>query len=445
MRPLASWVLPLLLISPGALADASDFARGRVLDTAADAVVQRVTLPDDVYEWVTRDDLGDLRIFNRRQEEVPYRIRRPVGTEEYSPWQAYPLFVLPEGTGELSSDPRLEIQLDELGSIVAYTGSGETGSGNRSYLVDVNQAGRAPAQLRLVRAGGGEGDFVGRVRIEISNDLDEWEILVAATTIASLSRAQQAVVLDRIDIPPRRARYIRISQVDGNAPLDLERVDVRYRDRTVPERRWKTLPGKRVGESFEFASGGHFPVSRLRVAASGGGSYLVTVQLRARSDPEHPWSDRGVHTFYRTEIDGATAAAKAVPAGQYDRYWRVEFRGEGLPSPVLEIGWLPDEVVFLRQGPAPYVLAYGQAGVTARMWPLQQLLGQLDGSGGNVDLADVPFARAGDPRMLGGPDRLLPPEAPVDWQTIVLWAVLVLGVLLVGVLAFRLLRAGSPP
>jgi hypothetical protein len=123
-----------------------------------------------------------------------------------------------------------------------------------------------------------------------------------------------------------------------------------------------------------------------------------------------------------------------------DRFWRLEFQGEGLSMPRLNIGWLPDEVVFLKQDSAPYVLAYGQAGVEARQWPLTELLRQLNGSR-PMDLADVPFARVAEARMLGGPDRLLLASEPINWRTVILWIVLVLGVVAVGSMAYRLLRA----
>ena len=44
--------------------------------------------------------------------------------------------------------------------------------------------------------------------------------------------------------------------------------------------------------------------------------------------------------------------------------------------------------------------------------------------------------------LLGGPDRRIAPAEPIDWQTAALWAVLVVGVVLVGLLAFRLLKTG---
>ncbi len=54
----------------------ADFARGRVIVVGED-LVQRAPLPQDVYEWVVRDDLGDVRVFNREAEQVPYALRRP--------------------------------------------------------------------------------------------------------------------------------------------------------------------------------------------------------------------------------------------------------------------------------------------------------------------------------------------------------------------------------
>ena len=86
------------------------------------------------------------------------------------------------------------------------------------------------------------------------------------------------------------------------------------------------------------------------------------------------------------------------------------------------------------------MLAYGQVDVEARPWPLTELLRKLNGSK-PVDLAEVPFARSMDAQMLGGPDRLVADPAPVDWRTIILWAVLLLGVTAVGAMAYRLLRS----
>jgi hypothetical protein len=101
------------------------------------------------------------------------------------------------------------------------------------------------------------------------------------------------------------------------------------------------------------------------------------------------------------------------------------------------VGWLPAELVFLKQGNSPYTLAYGQADLAGRQWPIGDLLSRLDSSD-NLD--ELPMADWGEPQVLGGARRLIGEPAPIDWATIMLWSILVIGVGVIGLLAFRLLR-----
>jgi hypothetical protein len=325
----------------------------------------------------------------------------------------------------------------ETGAIVDLRGGSGTGGTAPSFLVDATALDRAPTEIRLDLAG--DGDIVSRLRIETSDDLSSWQTLVADVTVARLTSAGHEVGIDAFDLPKRKTRYLRIQQIEGRSALPIDRVEVRHRRSELPERRWRSLTGNRVEGGWEFASGGWFPVDRLKLKDADSSNFLVTVQVYSRMDDTDAWRDRGLNTFYRSRIGGVIVESAALAIDDGDRFWRLEFEGESLGEPQLETGWLPDEVVFLKQGPAPYVLAYGQAGVQARQWPLTELLRQLNGNA-PLDLADVPFARVADAQMLGGPDRLLEAEPGIDWRTIVLWTVLVLGVLAVAAMAYRLLR-----
>lgn len=124
-----------------------------------------------------------------------------------------------------------------------------------------------------------------------------------------------------------------------------------------------------------------------------------------------------------------------------DRFWRVELATPEGREPTLEVSWQPAELVFLGQGRAPYLLAYGRADFAGRQWPMADLVSRLpDVNGARVDLSAAPLAQMSEPNMLGGPSRLVAATKPIDWMTIVLWAVLVAGVALIGTLATRLLR-----
>ena len=104
-----SYAVVLVFVSSVVAASPGDFVRGRVIESNASQIVQRATIPQDVYEWVTRDDLGDLRVFNGAQAQVPYTLRRPTSQQEFSEWFDLPVFVPPRWCR--SGIPRLALTL----------------------------------------------------------------------------------------------------------------------------------------------------------------------------------------------------------------------------------------------------------------------------------------------------------------------------------------------
>lgn len=429
--------LLLTLHAHSAMAVPDDFARGRTLETRDDAFVHRVTLPTDVYEWVTRDDLGDLRVFDAAGEEVPYVVRRPQTQDEYSPWQDVPVFPIPRAEATDPAKARIKVEVDDGGAIVAVNGMTAGAESRASYLLDTSALEAAVTQMRL--DWDAPTDFVGKVRVEASDDLNTWRPAVASATVASLAEEERGVRVDQLELPRLSAKYLRLTQLEGSDRLAVTRVQVRERSRELPEPQWKRLTGTALKEGYEYASGGRFPIDRLKVEAAGAGNFLLTATLYSRAEPESTWRRRGAYTFYRTSVDGVEAGSDPMVVHGPDQYWRVEVEDTDV-VPELVIGWLPDEVIYLEQGDVPHLLAYGQAGVTARPWPLRQLLEKLNAD--EAELAHAPFAQLSEPRLLGGPERLQPEPPPIDWRTIVLWAVLVVGVVVVGTFAYRLLKTG---
>ena len=54
-----------------------DFAYGMPLSLKDNGAVYRLRMPAEVYQTVTRGDLGDIRVFNQAKAVVPYVLRRP--------------------------------------------------------------------------------------------------------------------------------------------------------------------------------------------------------------------------------------------------------------------------------------------------------------------------------------------------------------------------------
>ncbi|MEQ8859445.1 MAG: DUF3999 family protein [Pseudomonadales bacterium] len=438
-------LLALCASAPAGAADAQ-FARSRLIEPAGDNVVQRLEVPADVYAWTVRDDLGDLRVVNGAGEVVPHALARPPAQASYGDWQQLPLFPLPRDPGSADVEPldgaqsgaRVSIELGDDGTVVAVRGGRPLDRAQGAWLIDASSATRAVTELNLFWPED-QADFVARLRVEASADLDTWRELVRSATVADLTTGGQRVTARRIDVAETDARYLRLTRLDAGA-LNLIRVDARGRLPSQPERDWLTLQAAVDGDGYEFDSGAHYPVDRLSVEVDRP-TFLVEAQLWSRPVADRTWQPRGRHRFYRVDLPTDSADAGRLTsepvAAVSDRYWRLRWADDTSAAPTLRIGWLPHELWFLRQGAGPFRLLYGRADTDAQPWPVRDLAERL---GAGTTLTGLPAAALGEPQTLGGRASLEAAPQPVDWRTVLLWSVLLVGVALVVWLAVRVLR-----
>ena len=109
--------------------------------------------------------------------------------------------------------------------------------------------------------------------------------------------------------------------------------------------------------------------------------------------------------------------------------------GATAQPPPLRAGWQPNEIVFAARGRPPFTLAYGNYAATAGALPIATLVPGYDDTKGLP--ANVAIAAAGAPMAIGGPNQLKKPPDVKRWA---LWAALVLGVVVLGWMAWRLSR-----
>ncbi|HEX9802518.1 MAG TPA: DUF3999 family protein, partial [Gammaproteobacteria bacterium] len=72
-------LLPLLGVAAPAeeaVLNSNDFAYGMPLEVDGDGAIYSLPLPQEVYRFTTRSDLGDVRIFNGFGEVVPHQLQR---------------------------------------------------------------------------------------------------------------------------------------------------------------------------------------------------------------------------------------------------------------------------------------------------------------------------------------------------------------------------------
>ena len=481
-----------LLLSPSMAETAPkplDFASGIPLSLKETAAVYRLTLPRQVYETVTRDDLSDIRVFNSADAVVPHVLRRPKKPPEPPDHSTVLPFFPLYGEEGLPGNEGLSMRVEKNGaktSIQVFSGEaeGQERSKISGYIID---AGRHKGPIRELEVLWKEddGSFVLSVSVAFSRDMTHWTPLVPHATLVRMQYRGHEIRRNRIRIPdghvaymaPRtmatlspygrkdgrgeapvpepKGPYYRLTWPAGSEGMTVTGIRaVRRRGKPEPERQWTALSGKpgsgdadRGTATYEYESPARLPVDRIRLRFSENNT-LAEATLFSRPDPEAAWQPRKRGVFYRLTFDETTLVQDTASVGPTaDRYWKLAVKEEALSDPgtvpALELGWLPHELLFVARGEGPFMLAYGSARLgkevqgrdTRDTRDTQEALARMM-TGDREGL--VREAAAQPARELGGPDRLVPPPPPVPWRTWLLWGVLVIGVGVIAVMALSL-------
>jgi hypothetical protein len=428
----------------------ADYAFGVALTPGAPAAFQRVALPAAVYEGVARRDLSDLRVFNADGELVPFALvpRRAVPRERPPPvpLPMFPLHV--DRYRQNATGLALSVTRNAAGTTVSVNAAdGEPAPGKvlGGYVLDTSALDEPLVALTFALPET-TGATTMRFAIDASDDLAVWRNVSTDATLVSIEYAGQRLTRNRVEFAPIKAKFLRLSWAADRPVIEFGAVSGEYGERTVDTpRQWRGATGTRVADhegDFEYDLGGAFPVDRIVVDLATPNS-IVPATLSARSSPTEPWQFAGSTVFYRLAQQSGDITSPPFPvAGNERRYWllHVDPRSgaTGQAPPPLRAGWQPQEIVFAARGPAPFTLAYGNLAASAGALPISTLVPGYDGMRELPASVATAAIAAGAPQIvLGGPERL---QKPPDVKRWVLWAALVLGVLVLGWMAWRLSR-----
>lgn len=444
------------IVTPAAAAEKpKDFAFGIPLSVDTDSAFYRAALPAAFYTGSARPDQGDLRVFNGDGAAVPYaRLETPPAAREKKPTTPLAFFPLrvDEQTGDLSG---LSLTINRGAgntSVSLTTRDGQPVPAQRlvGYLVDAADLAE-PLSAIVLNWARRSGDMNTRVRVEASDDLNQWRTIVGDAPLLDLEYSGRRLLRDRIEFRPSPGKYLRLSWQATAAPLQLMAVRGEFGDRVLETpRQWAEAVGSPVLDKeneFQFDLGGALPVDRIAIELPELNS-VVPAQLAARATPGEPWHEVTSIVTYRLRQDGGEVSPPplAVAPTAY-RYWllRVDPRSGGLGrgEPRMRAGWTPQEIVFAARGTGPFLIAYGNTAATSRALPVATL---LPGYSTAADaMSAIPVARPGAAAPLGSLDQAKPPR---EYRRFALWSVLILGVIVLGWMAWQLsrqLNASAPP
>ena len=441
-------LLPLDGAALQALPTPRDFAYGVPLEVDGDGALYRFELPDEVYRYSTRRDLGDLRIFNGYNEVVPHLLRPGVAQgEAIRQPVSLRFFPLYEAADSGGADTQIHIATDSSGAVVDFWQRGplEAEREVRRYLIDASAL-EHPAQRLLLAWDDAAEDVLVSLTLEYSDDLNRWHSLGTSATLAALRYNGHRLGQREIELPALEAKYYRISWPLGRRGIALRSVRAEVlREGEEPARRWITLAPSaeetRRG-SYEFHAAGHFPIDRLRVLLPQDNT-VVQAKIFSRAGGEAQWQVRHRGLFYRLQHEGHTLQNDTITLPVIsDPYWRLELDmeggGAGRGEPKLELGWVAHELFFVTRGETPFSLAFAAAEVEPPQSDLAPLLQALKKREKGVGF--IKSAIPGSYFELGGERRLRPEPPPPPWEKWLLWAVLVLGALTLALMARSLYR-----
>ncbi|MET0659526.1 MAG: DUF3999 family protein [Steroidobacteraceae bacterium] len=418
------------------------FAQGIEVMPQSPQPVVELALPDEVYRAVTRADLADVRVFDANGNVVPHAFcTAPQVLASFATFLTLPVIELKAARSNADSGTQIDVHTaDGTHVAVLESGTSEKPIRTQAHVIDATQTDEALRSIAFDWETA-DGSSEAQVRIDASDDLDQWRSVVPATRLVHAGSDGQELLRARVPLPLQKYRYLRVERVDGGTPITIQaaRAEAVAEPKHI-EPQWLTPVFVSTNEEGRMYRSDHrAPVqyARLKLPFDN-----MTVRATVQSRPDDkavPWTTRWSGEIYAIVANGErkTSAPAEFPATS-DREWRVQFAGDVAGDTGLELGYRPALLRFVAQGNRPFTLAYGSRQIenqTAR--GCDQLLGDMKPR----QLRELIGAAAlGTPRDLGGAGafRPFPKKTPV--RLMVLWGVLVVGVAVLVAMALNLLK-----
>lgn len=413
---------------------------------SSEAGAYQVELDDTVYATTVSPVLRDLVVVNADGRQVPALLQAAPAPVSASRPTTHPLawFPLPATAARAGSDITAISEVDPDGRLrrIQWQPTREDVP-PAALLVDASAAG-APLQALVLDWGVADAAFERTMRVEGSEDLRSWRPVAAGARLLDLRRGTERLVERRIVFDaPVRMRYLRLTPGAGagTMPAIVSLLGESAAVTGTPTLHWRALtPVEPVDAEggVRFALDERLPVTHVDIGLDDNGTARWTLSVRDHADA--PWQTVASDWLvYRVGADAASRTPpRALGATLRARQWRLE---SDVPTaggaPGLRLGYQPERLVFVAQGAPPFFLRAGSARSVRGDAPVAPLLADLRArNGGDWQPATVAL---GTRAVLAG-DAALAHVQPRDWRIWILWAVLLLGVLLVGGFALSLLR-----
>lgn len=451
MKKIAQLIIGLSLLSAFSYVSASqpgpmDFAFGIPLQVKESGAVFKLQLPREVYQNLYKKDFADIRIFNNENKIVPHSLQR-VENKTQKNIKSRKLAFFPVFNYQLKNSNRLSLNIntDSTGAIINLEADEPDQVADTTisfFLIDLTGLDKSPDQLHFQWTDRNKL-FSIKTDLSYSNNLTDWYDIKTDTALASLEFSGHTLIKDKIDLPKRSMKYLKMSWSLPSDPKgrNIKQINALFIDKKKKknaDQSYSIAPYYHNPESriLNYKIKGFFPLKRVSIELTGQNKTFKGT-LRSKPDDTSEWRVRYHGLFYNIDLDGLKFSNKPVRLGRtQDLYWQLEIESKQAsieqPFPKLKLGWTAHDIYFLNQGQGPFTLAFGNHDVPAPENLVDQLLANFNKKQRAEMIKDV---EPGQIFELGG---IKTKEQPIPWKQYSLWTILVFGVAILGTMAFRL-------
>lgn len=404
----------------------------------------RVELPVSLYWSARYADFRDLTVINSEGQPVAYSLLTTVDEpRRESTWHAARLFPLYAKAGQ-SSVPAVRLQRGENGTLIelAETEPNPQADRLRGWVVDASAIEAPLVELMLDWQGGDEGFH--RFTLEASDDLQNWQPW-GEGNVATLSSQGQKIVQRSVTLPGKSAHYLRLlwQEPQEALPLTGARIASRAQQTRAPSLQWSQalVPSRVDDHSLFWQLPLAMPITRVQVELEGD-NVLMPVKLFSVAADSQPGHERLLAEGVLSRIDQAGQVAVndqlQLPGGPVQALRLDVDRHVARPAAVpLKVALQPRQLVFLAQGSGPFAIVLDAGQDASRALPIDTLIPGYR----SEQFARLPLALALEKQaIIHAPAPVAAVEPTVDWKRYGLWAVLVIGVMALGLMARSLLK-----
>ena len=425
----------------------SDFRSSAPIILGGTDALHRMTVPYEAYRD-SKPDLADMRIFNAKGEAMPIAFAGVPEPEQSAPVTTtlpiFPLFEPPRGQESQALDVRVKASAD--GTIVSVRNTPRVAGVAPqqrpvAWLLDASQL-KDFIRFLVIDWNAGPGTEVARVTVEGSEDLRYWVPLTTNAPLLRVEQAGQVLAQRKVDLRPVKPKYLRITS--DRREFVLREVQAESPAKYRPLARLQGIAigkeGAKPGE-YMFDLGARLPVETVKLKL-GAANSIAPVTLLATDDPKKEPQRIASATFYWLVRDGVDVKSPAVEVGRHSaRYWIARLDPNSPPPgggpPALEVEWRPAQVVFVARGDGPFTLNFGNPEVKRAVLDVNQLIPGYE-RGAELKLSPTQVGIVNTTEIKG--DFVRSVTGGASPRKLALWAVLVVAVIALGVMAYKLVK-----